>query len=75
MSLFGTALPSFSSKASNSPPRPCELRVLGLIVRGKSAKDIANLLGISVSTVSAHRTAIGRTLKCHNNAELVAFAI
>jgi len=54
---------------------PRELQVLGLIVHGNSAKDIADLLGISVNTVSAHRTRIGRTLKCRNNAELVAFAI
>lgn len=54
---------------------PRELQILRLIVNGKAAKDIAELLGISVNTVSAHRTRIGRTLKCRNNAELVAFAI
>ncbi len=54
---------------------PRELEVLKLIVHGKSAKDIADALGISVNTVSAHRTRIGRTLKCRNTAELVAFAI
>ena len=54
---------------------PRELEVLKLIVHGKSAKDIADLLGISVNTVSAHRTRIGRMLKCRNNAELVAFAV
>lgn len=54
---------------------PRELQILRLIVHGKAAKDIADLLGISVNTVSAHRTRIGRTLKCRNNAELVAFAI
>lgn len=54
---------------------PRELQILRLIVNGKAAKDIADLLGISVNTVSAHRTRIGRTLKCRNNAELVAFAI
>lgn len=54
---------------------PRELQILRLIVHGKSAKDISELLGISVNTVSAHRTRIGRTLKCRNNAELAAFAI
>jgi len=52
-----------------------ELQVLRLIVEGKSSKDIARLLGISLNTVSAHRTRIGRTLGCHNSAELVAHAI
>ena len=54
---------------------PRELQILRLIVHGKAAKDIADLLGISVNTVSAHRTRIGRTLNCRNNAELVAYAI
>ncbi len=54
---------------------PRELQILRLIVRGKSAKDIAELLGISINTVSAHRTRIGRTLKCRNTAELATFAI
>lgn len=52
-----------------------ELQVLRLIVDGKSSKDIARVLGISLNTVSAHRTRIGRTLGCHNTAELVACAI
>ncbi len=54
---------------------PRELQVLHLIVHGKAAKDIADLLGISINTVSVHRTRIGRTLRCRNSAELVAFAI
>jgi DNA-binding NarL/FixJ family response regulator len=52
-----------------------ELQVLRLIVQGKSSKDIAFLLGISLNTVSAHRTRIGKALGCHNSAELVACAI
>ena len=52
-----------------------ELQVLRLIVHGKSAKDIARLLGITLNTVSAHRTRIGRILGCRNSAELVAYAI
>jgi two-component system, NarL family, response regulator NreC len=52
-----------------------EIQVLQLIVHGKSSKDIAHQLGISLNTVSAHRTRIGRTLGCHNSAELVTFAI
>jgi len=52
-----------------------ELEVLRLIVHGKSSKDIADQLGISVNTVSVHRTRISRTLGCHNTAELVTYAI
>jgi two-component system, NarL family, response regulator NreC len=52
-----------------------ELEVLRLIVYGKSSKEIAHLLGISLNTVSAHRTRIARTLNCRNSAELVTVAI
>lgn len=54
---------------------PRELEVLQLIVDGKSSKEIAGLLKISLNTVSAHRTRIGRALGCHNAAELAAYAI
>src|ERR1700758_2058400 len=54
---------------------PRALEVLQLVVDGRSSKEIATLLKISLNTVSAHRTRIGRTLGCHNSAELVAFAI
>lgn len=64
-----------TNKKSVSGLTPRELQVLRLIVQGKSSKDIARLLGISLNTVSAHRTRIGRTLGCHNSAELVAYAI
>lgn len=61
--------------SSNHGLTPRELQILGLIVHGKAVKDIAQLLGISANTVSVHRTRIGKTLKCRNNAELVTYAV
>jgi DNA-binding NarL/FixJ family response regulator len=52
-----------------------ELEVLQLIVNGKSNKDIASLLSLSVNTVSVHRANIMNTLDIHNTAELVVYAI
>jgi len=52
-----------------------ELEVLQLIVNGKSNKDIATLLGLSVNTVSVHRANIMQTLDIHNTADLVVYAI
>jgi DNA-binding CsgD family transcriptional regulator len=34
---------------------PCEIQVATLIKEGKSSKDIANLLNISLNTVLSHR--------------------
>ncbi len=52
-----------------------ELEVLQLIVHGKSNKEIAVVLQLSVNTVSVHRANIMQTLDIHNTAALVVYAI
>jgi DNA-binding NarL/FixJ family response regulator len=52
-----------------------ELEVLQFIVQGKSNKEIATLLGLSVHTVAVHRANIMQELDIHNTAELVVYAI
>jgi DNA-binding NarL/FixJ family response regulator len=52
-----------------------ELQILQLIVNGKSNKEIANDLNLSVNTVSVHRANIMEALGIHNTAELVVYAI
>jgi DNA-binding NarL/FixJ family response regulator len=52
-----------------------ELEVLQLIVHGKSTKEIAIVLELSVNTVSVHRANIMQTLDIHNTAGLVVYAI
>ena len=52
-----------------------ELEVLHLIVHGKSNKEIAIVLSLSVNTVAVHRANIMQTLGIHNTAELVVYAI
>jgi DNA-binding NarL/FixJ family response regulator len=52
-----------------------ELEVLQLIVEGKSNKECASELGLSVNTVAAHRANIMETLGLHKTAQLVVYAI
>ncbi len=52
-----------------------ELEVLQLIVHGKSNKEIAIVLKLSVNTVAVHRANIMQALEIHNTAELVVYAI
>jgi DNA-binding NarL/FixJ family response regulator len=52
-----------------------ELEILQLIVSGKSNKEIAGDLSLSVNTVSVHRANIMESLGIHNTAELVVYAI
>jgi DNA-binding NarL/FixJ family response regulator len=52
-----------------------ELEVLQLIAEGKSNKEIASTLGLSVNTVAVHRANIMDALGIHKTAELVVYAI
>jgi DNA-binding NarL/FixJ family response regulator len=52
-----------------------ELEILQHIVAGKSNKEIAAELGLSVNTVAVHRANIMDALNIHKTAELVVYAI
>ena len=52
-----------------------EKEVLQLIAQGKSNKEIAALLNISVNTVAVHRAHLMETLGLHRTAELVLYAV
>jgi DNA-binding NarL/FixJ family response regulator len=52
-----------------------ELEILQMIVSGKSNKEIASDLSLSVNTVAVHRANIMEALGIHNTAELVVYAI
>lgn len=52
-----------------------ELEVLQLIAMGKSNKEIATELDVSVNTVAVHRANIMNALGLHKTAELVVYAI
>ena len=54
---------------------PRELEILQHIVAGKSNKEIASDLRLSVNTVSVHRANIMDALGIHKTAELVVYAI
>jgi DNA-binding NarL/FixJ family response regulator len=54
---------------------PRELEVLQMIVEGKSNKEIAAKLDLSVNTVAVHRANMMDALGAHKTAELVVYAI
>jgi two-component system, NarL family, response regulator NreC len=60
------------------PPDPLtsrEHQVLQLIAEGKTTKEVAALLGISVKTAESHRMRIMTKLDIHETAGLVRYAI
>jgi DNA-binding NarL/FixJ family response regulator len=52
-----------------------EKQVLKLVAEGKTNKEIAEILTISVKTAMAHRANIADKLGIHNRAELIKFAL
>jgi len=54
---------------------PREVEILQLICDGKSNKEIASHLDLSVNTVAVHRANIMNTLGVHKTAELVVYAL
>ena len=59
----------------NSPISSREREVIQLVAEGKSNKDVANTLNISVKTVETHRARIMAKLEIHSVSELVRYAI
>ncbi|HUO35188.1 MAG TPA: response regulator transcription factor [Candidatus Acidoferrum sp.] len=54
---------------------PREKQVLQLIAEGKSTRDLATVLGISVKTAESHRTRLMQKLDIHDTATLVLYAV
>lgn len=54
---------------------PRQQEVLRLVAQGFSAKDIANLLTISQSTVAFHKMQIVQALGLHSKADLTKYAV
>ena len=52
-----------------------EREIFQLVAEGRSNKDIAELLGVSPTTVETHRAHILQKLDVHNTAELVLYAV
>jgi DNA-binding NarL/FixJ family response regulator len=52
-----------------------EKQVLKLVAEGRSNKEVANLLGISIKTAMSHREHLMVKLHLHNRTELIRFAL
>ena len=78
-----TVITQALTRNQKHPPEPADshnltarqLEILRLIVRGKSTREIANGLGLSVKTVETHRSQIMKRLQIYDVAGLVLFAV
>ena len=75
--ISGAVMAAYRSKARRpvDPLTARERQVLQLIAEGKSTKDIASLLGVSVKTAESHRSRLMQKLDIHETASLVRYAV
>ena len=76
-SISRAVVQAFLTKDS-LPVRPLsdrERQVLQLVAEGKTTKEIASLLGISVNTAESHRTNLMEKLDIHDMAGLIRYAM
>jgi DNA-binding NarL/FixJ family response regulator len=75
--IAGVVVRNLASAEHNvaSPLTAKEREVLQLIAEGKSTKEIAQVLSVSVKTIDTHRQHIMDKLDIHNVAELTRYAI
>ena len=52
-----------------------EKEVLQLLAEGRSNKEVATVLGLSLSTIETHRGNLMQKLNLHNTAEIVLYAV
>ena len=57
------------------PLTPREREVVQLLAEGKSSKEVAVVLGLSVKTAETHRANVMRKLNLHSVSELVLYAV
>jgi DNA-binding CsgD family transcriptional regulator len=57
------------------PLTPREREVLQLVAEGRTSKEAASVLGVSIKTAESHRTRIMTKLDIHETAGLVRYAI
>jgi DNA-binding NarL/FixJ family response regulator len=76
-SIADAVVDAVLSKADRSPNplTPRERQVLQLVAEGKTTKEIAQILEMSVKTAESHRVHIMEKLDIHQTAGLVRYAI
>jgi len=78
--VLGKLVDDFRSRANSgaataSSLTPREREVVKMLAEGNSVRQIAEIWGLSIKTVEAHKFNLMRKLNIHNRAQLVTYAI
>ena len=72
--LKGGVAPS-PTQVTRNRLTPREREIVQLLAEGKSTKEVAVALGLSVKTAETHRSNIMRKLQIHSVSDLVLYAV
>jgi DNA-binding NarL/FixJ family response regulator len=75
MMLDGYLRPQTEDAANHHVLTPREREVIQLVAEGKTTKEIATALNLSVKTAETHRTNLMRKLDLHSVADLTLYAV
>ncbi len=75
MMLEGYLRPQTDDLANQHVLTPREREVIQLVAEGKTTKEIASALNLSVKTAETHRTNLMRKLDLHSVADLTLYAV
>jgi DNA-binding NarL/FixJ family response regulator len=73
--LHGDGHREFPTELASNRLTPREREIVQLLAEGKSSKEVAESLSISVKTAETHRANIMRKLDLHSVSELVRYAV
>jgi DNA-binding NarL/FixJ family response regulator len=71
----GNSAPSSAPQIGRNRLTPREREIVQLLAEGKSTKEVAVTLGLSVKTAETHRSNIMRKLQIHSVSDLVLYAV
>ena len=71
----GSLKPGTPGTAGRNRLTPREREIVQLLAEGKSTKEVAVALGLSVKTAETHRSNIMRKLQLHSVSDLVLYAV
>ena len=75
MMLDGYLRPQESDASEKCVLTPREREVIQLVAEGKTTKEVATALNLSVKTAETHRTNLMRKLDLHSVADLTLYAV
>ena len=64
-----------TKKTLQSPLTSRQREIVQLLTEGKSSKEVATLLNLSIKTIETHRANIMKRLHCHSFSDLVFYAL